>query len=140
MLDHIVEPRGAVEEVIVARKKAGGTQDVGISRLQLITGEHFLNHAIIAFAGIQRIHDPITPVPQMLLAEAKLFAKAIPVAVAPDVHEVPAPALAMLRRGKEPVDDAPARDRRVLCNQSVLLFQRRGQTRQIERHAPQPER
>ena len=96
VLDGGVEPGCAVEEIIVAREKTSGPQRLEVGGRQLIGGEHFVNHAIVALVGVERLYDPIAPMPDVFLAVAQLRAEPVPVGVAPDIHPVPRPAFAMM--------------------------------------------
>ena len=79
-----------------ARKPVARTVS-GSSGGQLVAGEHLLDHPVVALVGVERLDDPVAPVPDMRVAVAGLLAQPIPVAVSPDVHPVPPPALAMTR-------------------------------------------
>ena len=53
MLNRAVQPGRAIEQVVVPSQEAGGSQVGGIRGSDLIGGEHFLDHAIIALVGIE---------------------------------------------------------------------------------------
>ena len=73
----------------------------------------------------------------MRLAVPDLLAGAVPVAVAPDVHPVPAPALTVARAGQQAVHyRLPSRGRAV-GEEGVNLLARGGQAREVERNAAQ---
>ena len=107
LLDRFEHPHVAVKLVPVAAEKSRRTQHVGIGRSDLITGQHFNDHPVVRLVGIQRIHDPVPPAPDVALAVTDLIdpAAAVPVAVAPDIHPVPSPAFAVFRASQQIVDD-----------------------------------
>lgn len=105
VLDGFIEPGGAVEEVVAAGEVAGGAEVCAVFRGELVGGELLEDDVVVAFVGVEAFDDPVTPVPEVFLAVAELIAEAVPVAVAPDVHEVACPALSVLGRGEEAVGD-----------------------------------
>ena len=100
-----VEPDVAIELVPVAHQEAGGPQRVGVAGRELVGGQHLDDHLVVGLVGVERLDDPVAPPPDVRLALAHFGAVAVPVAIAPHVHPVPAPALAVLRAGQQPVDD-----------------------------------
>ena len=72
-----------------------------------------------------------------MLAVANLAAKAVPVAIAPDVHPVPAPALSVARTGQQTIHDLLVGVRRPVAQKGSHLFLCGRQSGQIERHASQ---
>jgi hypothetical protein len=107
VLDGVFEPLLAAEHLVIADKESGRAQRRGIFGCQLVTREHLDNHAIVAFVRVQRFDDPIAPTPDVPLTVAHLLAigPAGPIAVAPDIHPMPAPALAVARIGEQTIDD-----------------------------------
>ena len=105
VLDGIRQPGVAVEDVPVAGQEAGGADRVGIVRRKFVAREHLQDHPVVALVGVERRDDPVAPVPEMRMAVPGLLAQSVPVAIPPDVHPVPCPALAVSRAGQEPVDD-----------------------------------
>ena len=87
----------AIEEEIVAGEKSRGPQLVQVVWMQLVGGEHQTDHLVVRHVGVQRLDNPIAPVPDVVLAVSQLVAQSPPVAVAPDVHPVAGPTLAMPR-------------------------------------------
>ena len=83
----------------MARRASRSSGDVFVGR------EHRDDHAIVRLVAVERLDDPVAPVPDVRLAVADLLAPAGPVAVPPDVHPVPAPALAVPRAGQQAIDD-----------------------------------
>src|SRR5262249_330274 len=58
------------------------------------------------FIFVQRLDDPVAPVPDVALAVPYFVgAASIPIAVAPDVHPVTSPALAILRARQKLIHD-----------------------------------
>ena len=103
MLHGFLHPRVAVEEEEIAREKSGRTQLLRLGGIELIGGEHLAKHLVVRHVGIQRLHDPIAEVPHVLLAVAELLVEPPPIAVAPNVHPMPCPTLAMPRVGEQSV-------------------------------------
>lgn len=126
VLDGFIKPAGAVELEVLAGKEAGGPQALGIGRMQFVGCQHVLQHLVVTGVFIQRLDDPVAPVPDVFLRIADFCAEAPPVAVAPDVHPVSAPAFAVLRRCEEPIDDPSLRSRRWVRQKLLLFFECRG--------------
>ena len=100
VLNRVVQPDIPVELEPVPHQKTGRAERIGIVRSQLVARQHFLDHAVIASVAIERLDDPVAPPPDMRLALAHFRAVAIPVAVAPYVHPMAAPTLAVGRRSE----------------------------------------
>ena len=90
-----LHPRMAVKQEKVPRQKSGGPQLGHVSRMQLVGRQHQTNHFRIRHVFVQRLHNPVAPVPHVLLAVAQLIAEPPPVTVPPDIHPVASPSLAM---------------------------------------------
>ena len=86
-------------------RKPVARQRVGVAGVGLVGGQHRDDHPVVRQVAIERLDDPVAPSPDMRLALANLGAEAVPVAVPPDVHPVPPPALAVLRAGQQPIDE-----------------------------------
>ena len=71
---------------------------------EFVGGQHLDDHLVVGLVGVERFDDPIAPPPDVRLALAHLRRVAVPIAVAPDVHPVPAPALAVVRTGQQAID------------------------------------
>src|SRR4029079_6038323 len=99
VLDGRFQPSRAAELFPIANEKTRSTQSIRIGWRDFVTGQHLGRHAIVAFICVERFDDPIAPAPDMPGAVADLLAVTGPVAVAPDVHPVPRPTLAVLRAG-----------------------------------------
>ena len=104
VLDHVVEPVVAVEEVEVSGQEPGGPQPLDVGRGELVGGEHVEHHAVVAEVIVERFDDPLAPAPNALLAVPHLLAEPEPVGVSPDVHPVPAPAFAVVKALEQSID------------------------------------
>ena len=113
---------------------------VGIAGRDLVGRQHFADHLVVGLVGIERLDDPIAPPPDVRLALAHLGPIAVPIAIAPHVHPVPAPALAILRAGQQPIDHALISVVGRIGHERTQLGGRRRQTDQIQIHAPQAAR
>ena len=80
-------------------------EGAGVVGCELVGREHLHDHLVVAGVGVERFHDPVPPSPDMRLALADLRAIAIPVAIAPNVHPVPCPALTVLGTAQKAIDD-----------------------------------
>ena len=98
-----------------------------------------LDHAVVALVLVERADDPVAPAPDLAVAVHHVGhgAAAVPVAVPPDVHPVPAPALAVLGAGQQPVDDLLVGVRRRVGEEGVQLLAGRRQADQVEVDAAQ---
>ena len=107
VLECVLHPLLAAEQLVIANEKTRGPQGVRIERRQFIGGQHLENHPVIAFVGIERLDDPIAPAPDVRLAVANLVAvgPAGPVAVTPHIHPVAGPALPVARIVQQPIHD-----------------------------------
>ena len=70
VLDGGIKPGGAIEEIVVTCEETSGSNRLGIFRYEFVGGEHFQNHAVVALVFVQRFHNPIAPMPDVLLAVA----------------------------------------------------------------------
>ena len=86
-------------------------------------------------SALNDLDDPVAPVPDVLLAVAEFGPEAPPVGIAPDIQEVPAPPLAVLRRGQQLIDYLLVSIRRRVVEERCRLFGRRRQADEIEVHA-----
>ena len=105
VVDHVLHPLLAAEQLEVPREVAGGAEGVQVIGAGFVGREHRDDHAVVRLVAVERLDDPVAPVPDVRLAVADLLAPAGPVAVAPDVHPVPSPALAVTRTGQQTIDD-----------------------------------
>ena len=133
----VVEPGRPVKQIVVAHQEAGGPPGVRVERGDLVGGEHLREHAVVAFGVVERFDDPVAPVPDVLLCVADLRAQAVPVAVPPDVHPVPAPALAVMRVGQQPVDDPLPGVGPPVVEKVAQLGHRRRQADQVPVESPE---
>ena len=97
MFDGSIQPHVAVVVAVVARQETGCRQHLGIVRGQLVAGQHLEDHPIVTFVGVERIDDPVSPAPNMLLAVAHILLVSAPIAIAPYVHPVASPTFAVVR-------------------------------------------
>ena len=105
VFDRLIEPAGAIELEVLPGQVAGSPKAVEVVGIQFVRGDHLAKHLVVALVGVQGLDRPIPPAPDMFLRVPDLRAQPPPVAVTPDVQPVPAPAFAVLRAGKQPVDD-----------------------------------
>ena len=108
MVDGVFHPGLAAQELVVANKKPGGAEGVLVGWCDFIRGQHQRDHPVVRHIAIQRLDNPVTPAPDMRLRIADLatIIPAGPVGVAPDVHKVASPALAVGGACEEAVDQA----------------------------------
>src|SRR4051812_15314908 len=95
-----------VEEEILTCQESCGTKFIQIVWVELIGVEHLADHFVVSDVGVQRIDDPIAPMPYVLLAVTQLIAEPPPVAVAPNVHPMAAPTLSVLWGPKQLIREA----------------------------------
>src|SRR5262249_36113683 len=94
----ILQPDVTVEPEPVAHQKPGRAQRLWIGRRDFVARQHLEDHPVVAFIIVQRLDDPVAPAPDVAPAAPYFVGAApIPIAVAPDVHPVTAPSLAILR-------------------------------------------
>ena len=138
-LDGVLEPDGAIEDVIVAAEVARRPQGIFIGRRDLVRSEHLDDHAVVALIPVERLDDPVAPAPDMPLAVTLLvdFAAAVPITVAPDVHPVPPPALAVERAAEEAIDHLVVRVAGRVGEKGVNLIACRRYADQVEVDAAQ---
>ena len=116
-------------------RKPVARQVVGVAGAGLVGGEHLDDHPVVGHVAVERFDDPVAPSPDVGLALAHLGAEAVPVAVAPDVHPVPPPALAVLRARQEPVDDRLVGGVAGIGHEAADIFGDGQQPGQVERDA-----
>ncbi len=140
VLDRFLQPAIAIENEVLPSQEAGRPQPIRVGGVQLVGGQHLADHLVVPLVSVEAFGDPVAPVPDMLLAVAHLGAQAPPVGIAPDIHPVPAPALAVLRRRQQPIHDLLVGIRRVVGDEGGLLVAGRRQPDQVQVDAPQQER
>ena len=118
-------------------QEPGRPQRVGIGRGEFIRREHLANHLVVGFVGGEGIDDPVAPAPDIRLALTDFVGVAIPVAVPPDIHPVPGPALGVLGPGEQLVDHPLVGGGRVIGQKRIEFSAGRRQAEQIERHPSQ---
>ena len=121
-----VQPGSAVKEVVVAGEKTRGPDSTRVGGGQFVSGQHFLNHAVVALVVVEGLYNPVTPTPNVLLAVSKLFIETVPIRITPDVHPVTGPALTVLGAGEEFIHN------RLPCPSVMQLFVRRRQADEVE--------
>src|SRR5688572_12627095 len=77
--------------------------------------------------------------PDVFLRIADFSPQPPPIAIAPDIHPMPAPALTVLRTFEQPRDDLVMRLERLIGRERFEFFGGRRQANQVERHPPQPD-
>ena len=105
MFNGLIEPAGTIELEILSSQKTRSTQRLQIVGIQLISRQHLAQHLIVWFVSVVRFNDPVSPVPNMFLRIPDLRTQSPPVAVAPDIHPVTTPSLAILRTCQQTVDN-----------------------------------
>ena len=130
----VLQPDGAIEDIEVAAEVTRCTLHVLVARRQFVAGEHLDDHPVVALVLVERLDDPVAPPPDVSAAVAQLVDRPapVPVAVPPDIHPVPAPALAVTRTGQQFVHDLLVGVRRVVGEEGVQLVSRRRQADQVE--------
>ena len=91
--------------------------------------------------AVERIDDPVAIAPglgQLATGRAGLGVGVVVVGVAGHVEPVPRPALAVGRRGQEPIDDLLERLGRIVREERLDLLRGRRQAGQVERGAADP--
>ena len=79
VFDCAVEPSRAIEEVVVSREVSCCCEHERILRSELVSGKHLANHLVVTLIVIERIDDPVSPVPEVLLAITKLLSEPVPI-------------------------------------------------------------
>jgi hypothetical protein len=139
---HIVEdllsplqqvPRVALVGIVAVER--GGDTRVGIARPQLVAGELFADESIVGLVGVERVDHVVAVAPGIgpRFIRLEAFALGVPCQIEP----VAAPALAVLRRGQQPVDNVGERVGRPVGKEGSDRLGRRRQSDQIEIAAAQ---
>ena len=126
MLDGGIEPGVTVEHIVTASEISSSGDGFAALWVQLISREHFLNHAVVSFVFVQGVYNPVAPVPEMFLAVAKHTSKSVPIRISPNIHPVPAPSFSVMWAGKQLIDCVL-----MACIREELLS-RGWQTNQVE--------
>ena len=83
--------------------EAGGDARLGSSGPQLVAGDLFLDEAVVGLVGVEGLDDVVAIAPGV---GARLVGlEAVGLGVAGEVEPVAAPALAVVRRGEQAVDE-----------------------------------
>ena len=127
VFDGIFKPLFAAEQFVVPHEKSGRAQGVGVFRRQLIGSQHLRDHPVVGLVAIERFHDPIAPAPDVRLAITDLSAvrPASPIAVAPDIHPMASPTLAVPRIIQQALDHFLVGIGRTVGKKGALLVWRR---------------
>ena len=141
VFDRVPNPLFATVGVPVPNEETGGSQVAGVKWHDLVAGQHLHDHLLVTFVGIQRFDDPISPVPDVLLAKADFAAMSVPIAVTPNVQPVSPPPLAVMRTGQQTIDRVFVGTRRLVSQKCLQLFSSRWQPDQVqvgasEQHVP----
>ena len=105
MLNGFVEPTGSVEFKVLPGQKPGRPQPVYVVGIEFVSRQHLSQHLIIAFIAIERLDNPVSPMPNVLLRVTNFGPESPPVAVAPYIHPMPSPTFAVLGTIEQAGDD-----------------------------------
>ena len=137
VFDRVVDPGIAVEHIPIADQIPRSANGRGVVRSNFVRRQHLHDHTIIRLVIIERLDNPVSPSPDMGLALTNLRTIAIPVAVAPDIHPVAPPAFAVMRAGKQFIDDFFPGIGRTVIQKRLQLFGCWWQADQIQIDSPQ---
>ena len=70
VFDGGVKPSGPVEKVIITGQKSCGSQGFWGFRKKFVGSKHLLDHSIVTLVFVERLDDPVAPMPNVLLAIA----------------------------------------------------------------------
>ena len=126
MVDCVLHPFFAAQQLEIPRKVSRGSDGIRVLRPGFVRREHRHDHAVVRLVAIERLDDPVAPVPDMRLAVADLLSPSSPVAVPPNVHPMSSPALAVLRTGQQLVDDSLVCILTFVCLEGMKLVGRGG--------------
>ena len=104
VLDGLLKPAIAVEQEILPRQEAGGAETVEVVGIQFVRGEHLAEHLVVALVGVEGLEESSRASARCASGCCALPPESPPVRVAPHIHPVPAPALAVARRGQQSID------------------------------------
>jgi hypothetical protein len=135
VLDVIVEPPDAAELVPIPGEESRRTERGIVVGSGLVGGQHQDDHPVIAEVAVQGLDDPVPPMPDERATLADLGGEPVPVAVAPDVHPVPAPPFAVLRAGEQTIDGLLISVLGGVGEEGSQRLARRDQPGQVERDA-----
>ena len=140
MLDNVVEPEVSAELVPVPREEPGRPQGRLILGRHFIRGEHLDDHPVVSLVAIERLDDPVPPPPDVLSTVAEIFAVAGRIAVAPDVHEVSSPPLAIAWALQQAINCLFKGHRRFVVEKPAAFLQRWREAGQYERSSSEQHR
>ncbi len=119
------------------QRRAAGPQNRRVARRDFVGRQHFADHFVVRLVGVERLDDPIPPPPNVWLAFAYLGSIAVPIAIAPDVHPMPAPTLAVLRARQQAIHDTLISVRGQITRECTQFGRRGRKSHKIQVHAPQ---
>ena len=107
MLYDVTHPSVVVEREPTADQVASRDDSVIVRRVQFVGGDHLADHLVVSFSLVEGVDDPISPAPNVWVTVSDIShgTTTVPVAVAPDVHPVSSPTLAILGALQELVND-----------------------------------
>src|SRR5439155_6160311 len=134
VLHGVLKQDGPVEDIESAAQIAGSTLRVSIAGSKLVAGKHLDDQPVVALVLVERLDNPIAPAPDMPAAVAQLVeaAAAVPIAVPPNIHPVPAPALAVARAGQKLVHEPLVGLEGLVGEKGVQLVARRRQADKVK--------
>ena len=100
MLNQVFLPSLVVPFEPTAHQVPCGYKTLIVIRHQLISRKHLDNHLIVRFVLVNRPNNPVSPSPNHGITVHHIGHRAttVPITVSPDIHPVPCPTFAMLRR------------------------------------------
>ena len=139
VLDRVLQPDVAVEDVIVPPQEAPRSLHRQVARGDFVGSEHLEQHLIVRFVLVEAVENPVAPPPDVPTAVAKFVPSpaSVPVAVPPDIHEVAAPPLGVAGAVEQAVDHAVPGIGGSVGEKLGELAGRGGEAGEIERHPPQ---
>ena len=80
-------------------EEPGGHQVLVVIAGHLVCSQHLDDHPVVALVVVDRMNDPVSPPPDLSVTVQRIghLAAAVPVAVPPHIHPVPAPPLTVMR-------------------------------------------
>jgi len=106
VFDDVPHPVVGIERVPVANEVTGGGSRLVVTRANFVSGQHFLQHAVVAVIGVERVDDPVAPAPDLwsTVPDVGDVASSVPVSVAPDIHPVAGPAFTVTGISQQSID------------------------------------
>ena len=104
MLHNFIHPRVSIKQKPVSSQISGCTQFTKILRIEFIGSQHLADHLVIGCIIIERFHNPVTPMPNVLLTVAQFLPESPPVTVSPDIHPMSPPPLSVTGIVEQTID------------------------------------